>query len=119
MTDPERYGMAKPTLQLTAYGKDGKQIGSVRLSSLEMILKPKSPETTPNAKLQHHYLAYATTSTDQAVSEIPMQSVTDLENTIRRLHSDIAAAQRFLPQATPARAAAASGAATPSANAAR
>jgi Domain of unknown function (DUF4340) len=113
MTNPLRYGMVKPTLQLTAYAKEGTQIGTVRLSTVEMILNPKSPASAPEARAQHRYFAYATTTNDLAVSEVSLQSVTDLENTIRRLHSDVVPTAQASPKATPAHAAAASSAPTP------
>ncbi|MBV8358133.1 MAG: DUF4340 domain-containing protein [Deltaproteobacteria bacterium] len=92
MTHPEHYGMVKPTLILTAYTKDGKELGTLRVSRMEVTLKPNNPssENTDASKLQKQNFAYATTSAVSAVYEIPIQSATDLENTVNRLHSDTA-----------------------------
>jgi hypothetical protein len=87
MTHPDHYGMVKPTLTFTAYSKDGKDLGTVHVSKVEVILKP----TGANAealKPQQRNFAYATTSMDSAVYEIPLQMASDLENTVNRLHSD-------------------------------
>jgi hypothetical protein len=43
MTHPEHYGMVTPTLTLTAYDKDSKEIGTVRASTIGMTFKP-NPE---------------------------------------------------------------------------
>jgi hypothetical protein len=86
MTHPDHYGMVKPTLTLTAYAKDGKELGTLSVSRMEVTLKP-SPGNAGTAKPQEQNFAYATTSADSAVYEIPMQAVTDLENTVNRLHS--------------------------------
>jgi hypothetical protein len=90
MTHPDHYGMVKPTLVLTAYAKDGKELGTLRLSKMEVMLHPlnQSPQSAnaPGPKQQN--FAYATTSTDSAVYEIPLQAESDLENTVNRLHSD-------------------------------
>jgi len=90
MTHPDHYGMVKPTLTLTAYAKDGRELGTLRVSKMEVMLKPTtpSPENTEPAKPQTHHFAYATTGADSAVYEIPLQGAADLENTVNRLHSD-------------------------------
>jgi hypothetical protein len=87
MTHPDRYGMVKPTLTLTAYSKDGKELGTLHVSKMEVILKPTG-ENAETAKPQQRNFAYATSSTDSAVYEISLQAATDLENTANRLHSD-------------------------------
>ena len=86
MTHPDHYGMVKPTLTLTAYTKDGKELGTLRVSKMEVMLKP-SPENAGTARPQEQNFAYATTGADSAVYEIPTQAATDLENTVNRLHS--------------------------------
>jgi hypothetical protein len=103
MTHPEHYGMVTPTLTLTAYDKDSKEIGTVRASTIGMTFKPNqpNPEGEQNPKPQTRYTGYATTSQNGPVFEIPVQAVTDLENTIGRLYSD--AATRSASKATPAR----------------
>ncbi|MBV8054323.1 MAG: DUF4340 domain-containing protein [Deltaproteobacteria bacterium] len=90
MTHPDHYGMVKPTLTFTAYAKDGKELGTLRVSTMEVTLKPAnpSPEDAGAAHPQTHNFAYATTGADSAVFEIPMQAASDLENTVNRLHSD-------------------------------
>src|SRR5215469_6903104 len=90
MTHPDHYGMVKPTLTLTAYAKDGKELGTLHASRMEVMLKPNNPssENTDTSKPQKQNFAYATTSADSAVYEIPVQAAADLENTVSRLHSD-------------------------------
>lgn len=90
MTHPDHYGMVKPTLTLTAYAKDGKELGTLRVSKMEVTLKPAnpSPENPGAAKPQEQNFAYATTGADSAVYEIPMQAASDLETTVNRLHSE-------------------------------
>jgi len=90
MAHPERYGMLKPTLTFTAYAKDGQELGTLRVSRMEVILTPHSPvpESTEAAKPQRQNLAYATTRSDDAVYQIPLQAAVDLENTVNRLHSN-------------------------------
>lgn len=85
MSDPNRYGMTKPTLTVAIYGKDGKEIGIVRLSSLEATFTPKTGNTPPVNK----YYGYATTSVSPVVYDIPPSAVNDLENTTSRLHTDV------------------------------
>jgi Domain of unknown function (DUF4340) len=93
MTHPDHYGMVKPTLTLTAYAKDGKELGTLRVSKMEVTLKPTtpSPENTEPAKPQTQHFAYATSGADSAVYQIPLQAAADLENTVNRLHSDTTA----------------------------
>jgi Domain of unknown function (DUF4340) len=101
MTHPERYGMVKPTLTLTAYDENGRTLGTVRASTMQTMLEPK-PEDTQNTKPQSHYSAYAITSPNSPVFEVPVQAVTDLENTVGRLRSDVSptpAAQSKAPSA--------------------
>jgi uncharacterized protein DUF4340 len=87
MTHPDHYGMVKPTLTLTAYSKDGKELGTLHVSIVEVILKPTGPNAE-GAKPQQRNFAYATSSADSAVYEIPLQMASDLEHTVNRLHSD-------------------------------
>ncbi len=90
ITHPDRYGMVKPTLTLTAYTKDGKELGLLHVSTMEVILEPTNPNPAdPNsAKPKKQHFAYATTGSDRAVYEIPLQAANDLDNTVNRLHSD-------------------------------
>lgn len=85
MSDPNHYGMTKPTLTVAIYGKDGKEIGAVRLSSLEATFTPKKGNAPPVNK----YYGYATTSVSLVVYDIPPSAVSDLENTTSRLDSDV------------------------------
>jgi hypothetical protein len=103
MTHPEHYGMVKPTLKLTAYAKDGKELGELRVSKMEVLLKPTSqgPENSNAPEPKQQNFAYATTSKDSAVYEIPVQAATDLENTVNRLHSDTKASSKASPAAAP------------------
>jgi hypothetical protein len=101
MIHPERYGMVKPTVTLSAYAKDGKQLGILHVSRMQVTIKPNnpSPENTDSAKPQKQNFAYATTGADKAVYEIPLQAALDLENTVNRLHSDTTTP--ILPKPTP------------------
>lgn len=85
MTDPKRYGMVKPTVTIRMFAKDGKPIGTVRTSLLEMTTHAHSSDE----KAQTSHIGYATTSVDSTVYEIQPQAVQDLENTSNRLHSDV------------------------------
>ena len=87
MSHPDHFGMVKPTLTLTAYAKDGKELGALRMSRMEVTVEPNS-ESAGSAKPQIRNFAYATTAADSPVYEIPLQAVADLENTVNRLHSD-------------------------------
>jgi uncharacterized protein DUF4340 len=102
MAHPERYGMVKPTLTFTAYAKDGRELGTLRVSRMEVILAPppQTPESTEAAKRPTQNFAYATTGSDQAVYQIPLQAAMDLENTVNRLHSENTAHPSGKPVAT-------------------
>jgi hypothetical protein len=104
MTHPDHFGMVKPTLTLTAYAKDGRELGIVRVSKMEVMLKPvnPSPENTNTPGPQKQNFAYATTGADSAVYEIPVQAAADLENTVNRLHSDTAAPASAKPSSSAA-----------------
>jgi len=99
MTHPDRYGMVKPTLTLTAYSKDGKELGLLRVSKMEITIKPKNlnSDLEETEKPEKQNFAYATAGADPAVYQIPLQTATDLENTVNRLYSDTTR-----PQPTPA-----------------
>jgi hypothetical protein len=84
MSDPQRYGMVNPNLAMTLYSKDGNEIGTVRVSSIEVTVRKDA-----NEKPASQNFGYATTSRDSAVFEILPQLVTDLENTAARLHTDV------------------------------
>jgi hypothetical protein len=49
---------------------------------------PQTPESSAAARRPTQNFAYATTGSDQAVYQIPLQAAMDLENTVNRLHSD-------------------------------
>ena len=104
MTHPDHYGMVKPTLTITAYAKDGKELGTVRVSRMEVMLNPAnpSPESTGTGGPKKQNFAYATTGADSAVYEIPVQAAADLENTVNRLHSDTATPASPKPHAATA-----------------
>jgi len=87
MSHPDHFGMVKPTLTLTAYAKDGKELGALRTSRMEVTVEPNS-ENGGSAKPQIRNFVYVTTAADSPVYEIPLQAVADLENTVNRLHSD-------------------------------
>jgi hypothetical protein len=90
MTTPEHYGMVKPTLTLTAFAKDGKELGTLRVSQMEVTVERNNPALGENATpaTPKQSFAYATTGADAAVYEIPVQAASDLENTVNRLHSN-------------------------------
>ena len=104
MTHPDHYGMVKPTLTLTAYAKDGKELGTLHVSRMEVTLNPAnpSPENTGTGGPKKQNFAYATTGADSAVYEIPVQAAADLENTVNRLHSDTTSAASRKPSAAAA-----------------
>jgi hypothetical protein len=93
MAHPERYGMVKPSLTFAAYANDGKELGTLRVSRMEVTLPPASStgEDAEAPKPQKRHFAYATTGSDRAVYEIPLQAAMDLENTASRLYSDATA----------------------------
>jgi hypothetical protein len=97
MPDPSRYGMVKPTVAITLYGANGKEIEALRTSILQTTTKPQNPDEKPKTE----NTGYATTSRDGTVYEIPPQSVIDLENTTNRLHSDVMPTPAASPAAHP------------------
>src|SRR5216683_2427588 len=111
MTHPDHYGMVNPTLTLSAYAKDGKELGTLRVSKMEVMLKPvkPNPENPVTAGPQKRNFAYATTGADSVVYEIPAQAAADLENTASRLHSDTTTPATAKPAAAAAPTPAASG----------
>lgn len=89
ITNPKRYGMVSPTLVLTLYAKDGKEIGAVRVSTIQETMMPRETLTSQQLpKPKTRYFGYATNSVDSAVYEIPTQAVADLVNTATRLRAD-------------------------------
>jgi hypothetical protein len=93
MNDPSRYGMLKPTLIITLYAGNDREIDALRTSILQTITRAQTSDEKP--KMQN--IGYATTSRDGTVYEISSQSIIDLENTTNRLHSDVAATPAPLP----------------------
>jgi len=87
MTDPKRYGLERPSLIFTLYGKDGKEIGWVKASELEVSVGAPSAKGSQGPR----HFGYAITSANQAVYEVPAQSVGDLGRTITRLESSLSA----------------------------
>lgn len=103
MTQPDHYGMVNPTLTLTAYAKDGKEVGKLSVSKMEVMIKPsnQSPQSTETEATRKQNFAYATTGMNSPVYEIPLQAATDLENTVSRLHSDATTPASPKPSAAP------------------
>jgi hypothetical protein len=98
MTDPKRYGMVTPTIKVTLAEQDGKPIGEIRASTLEVTVKPPDSDQKPETRA----FGYATTSRDEAVYQISAESVRDLENTANRLQSDVTPAPSASASPTPA-----------------
>jgi hypothetical protein len=103
MSDPKRFGMVSPTLTITLTGKDGKELGELRGSMLEVTTTPQNSDQKP----QSRSIGYVTTTLDPAVFEVPAQAVRDFEQTANRLRSDV------LPTPTPTPSAAAASAGAP------
>ncbi|HLW69462.1 MAG TPA: DUF4340 domain-containing protein [Candidatus Binataceae bacterium] len=91
MTDPKHFGMVTPTLTITLTGKDGKELGVLHASTLEITQTAENSDQKPVRTTT----AYVTTSLDPAVFEVNAQAVRDLEETGNRLRSDV------LPTPTP------------------
>ena len=87
MSDPNKYGMMKPTVTVALFGKDGKPIATVRASVLQVTVTAH----TSDEKTQNKSFGYVTTTLDPAVFEVLPQAISDLENTGNRLHSDVTA----------------------------
>ncbi len=86
MIDPKRYGMERPSLEFTLYAKDGKQIGVIKASELEVTVGTGGA----NGKPVRQHFGYATTSANQAVYQIMPERVSDLGRTVTRLEGDLA-----------------------------
>jgi hypothetical protein len=106
MTNAGRFGMAHPNLQLYVYARDGKPIGTVRVSQIEETIPPPPG----GAKSTTHHFGYAMGNASAAVYEVPPDKVTDLENTANRLRTTVtgkptpapaAAATPLAPAPTP------------------
>jgi hypothetical protein len=102
MRDPKRYGMERPSLIFTLYSKDGKEIGWIKASELEVTVSQSRPNSPPQAPKR---FGYATTSANQAVYEVGAQSIGDLGRTINRLEVSLSAsptpAASVSPQPSP------------------
>jgi len=98
MSDPSHYGMVKPTVTVGLFGKDGKAIGAIHASILEVTVTAHSSDEKP----QNKTFGYVTSTTDPAVFEIPAQTIGDLENTGNRLHGDVTATPTPSPTASAA-----------------
>jgi hypothetical protein len=98
MSDPSRFGMVKPTVTVALFGTDGKSIGAIHASILEVTVTPH----TSDKKTEKKTFGYVTSTTDSAVFEIPAQTIGDLENTGNRLHGDLIATPMPSPTATAA-----------------
>jgi hypothetical protein len=98
MGDPSHYGMVKPTLSVALFGKDGKAIGTIHASILQVTVTAHSSDEKP----QNKTFGYVTSTTDPAVFEVPAQTIGDLENTGNRLHSDATATPTPSPTASAA-----------------
>jgi len=101
MTDPQPFGMVHPTLTAALYDQSGTEIGSIFVSQIEAT--QSNPAT---GKSVTQTLAYATSSVDKAVYEIPPAQAVDLENTASKLKGDTelkpAVPGNPLPAASPA-----------------
>jgi hypothetical protein len=104
MSDPKRFGMVSPTFTLTLFAKDGKELGALHGSMLEITAPPPSSDQKPTQRS----VGYVTTTLDPAVFEVPAQAIRDFEQTANRLHSDV------LPTPMPSPKAAAAASALPS-----
>ncbi|MGH7878597.1 MAG: DUF4340 domain-containing protein, partial [Candidatus Binataceae bacterium] len=98
MSDPRHFGMVTPTLTITLAGKDGKELGVLRASMLEITQKPKDSDQKPVTTT----IGYVTSSLDPAVFEVNAQAVRDLEQTANRLRSDVLPTPTPSPTATAA-----------------
>jgi hypothetical protein len=62
MTEPRMFGMDKPQVEITVMGKDGKQIGVIKLSKIKV--KPVAAQIAEGtAASQTEYYAYSTAGT--------------------------------------------------------
>jgi len=96
MTDPKRYSMERPSLEFTLYAKDGKQIGVIRASELEVTVGTGGA----NGKPAPQHFGYATTSANQAVYQVVAERVSDLGRTVTRLEGDLAGKPAPTPAAS-------------------
>jgi hypothetical protein len=86
LTDPLKFGMTKPNLIVTVDDQHGKEIGTVKLSQMELSTNPQLAAQGHNTLKR--FFGYAVSSTNPAVYEIEPQAVTDLENTASRLSAE-------------------------------
>lgn len=98
MTDTLKYGMAKPNLLITVDDRQGKLIGTIKLSQMEVTANPKSAEA--GQKTLKRFFGYAISSGSPAVYQVKPQSITDLEHTTNRL--SVEAGPRPSPSPVPA-----------------
>jgi Domain of unknown function (DUF4340) len=98
ITDPKRYGMERPSLIFTLYSKDGKEIGWIKASELEVTVSQPRLNSQPQPPRR---FGYATTSANQAVYEVGPQSIGDLGRTINRLEVSLSATPTPAPSALP------------------
>jgi hypothetical protein len=103
MIDPKRYGLEHPSLVFTLYAKDGKEIGEVRVSELEVTVAAPAAGANPG----NRHFGYGTTSANRAVYQIEPGKVADLGRTVTRLEGDLngtptpSPSASASPQATP------------------
>jgi Domain of unknown function (DUF4340) len=74
MTDPRRFAMDKPTEQIVVFGKDDKQIGTIKLAQIQHKVQPTptpdsdTPESKPKTERTMMQIEnYATSSAGTAV----------------------------------------------------
>lgn len=95
LSDPLKFGMVKPNLIVTVDDRQGKTIGTIKLSQME--LSANSNAAAEGHKTLKRFFGYAVSSTNPVVYEIEPQTVTDLENTA----SHLSAATKPAPAASP------------------
>ncbi len=61
MVHPEMFGMVKPACEITLAGKDGKPVGTIKLSSVK-VQPMTGSSSSPKAKVHMHYYAVSTAS---------------------------------------------------------
>jgi hypothetical protein len=103
LTDPLRYGMVKPNLVVVANDLNGKPIGTIKLSQMEVSTNPKA--VAAGQKSLKRSFGYAVSSTNSAVYQIEPATVIDLENTTSQLSFEAAPtptpSQKAAPAASP------------------
>lgn len=97
MTNAKRFGMEHPNLELAVYARDGKPIGTVRVSQIEETIPPPPG----SAKSATRYFGYAMGSASAAVYQVVPEKVSDLQNTANRLRIAVTGTPTPVPGAAP------------------